>query len=94
MPATSTLGGNAVLKCIPRGYPVPLIVWKRGDQSLDTSGAKYSTESSGHVLNIRDLKRSDEGAYTCVSFNKLGNYTVDVQLTVQGNESGWNWILN
>ncbi|XP_071845497.1 scavenger receptor cysteine-rich type 1 protein M160-like isoform X2 [Apostichopus japonicus] len=81
-PATGQIRESVTLKCLPRGFPVPTIIWKRGEETLDVYGEKYSTQNSGRLLTISNISLSDEGTYTCICRNKLGQYTADIPVTV------------
>lgn len=92
-PATGQIRESITLKCLPRGFPVPTIIWKRGEETLDVYGEKYSTQNSGRLLTISNISLSDEGTYTCICRNKLGQYTADIPVTVLGKASISSYIL-
>ncbi|PIK36546.1 hypothetical protein BSL78_26621 [Apostichopus japonicus] len=92
-PATGQIRESVTLKCLPRGFPVPTIIWKRGEETLDVYGEKYSTQNSGRLLTISNISLSDEGTYTCICRNKLGQYTADIPVTVLGKASISSYIL-
>lgn len=48
------------------------------------SGDKYSVNEDGSELLIKDVKKVDEGDYTCVAKNKAGEKTDEVSLNVFG----------
>ncbi|XP_066930934.1 contactin-4-like isoform X2 [Clytia hemisphaerica] len=87
-PATSTqalIGGTAIINCVPNGAPVPKVYWKKLNTTLDvvTFDPRVRQTSIGS-LEIRDIKKSDEGIYVCVATNKLGTDEAAGELKVNG----------
>lgn len=48
------------------------------------SGDKYSLNEDGSELIIKDVKKVDEGDYTCIAKNKAGEKAEEVSLNVFG----------
>lgn len=48
------------------------------------SGDKYSLNEDGSELLIKDVKKVDEGDYTCMAKNKAGEKSEEVSLNVFG----------
>lgn len=48
------------------------------------SGDKYSLNEDGSELMIKDVKKVDEGDYTCIAKNKAGEKSDEVSLNVFG----------
>lgn len=48
------------------------------------SGDKYSLNEDGSELMIKDVKKVDEGDYTCIAKNKAGEKAQEVSLNVFG----------
>ncbi|XP_039629569.1 neural cell adhesion molecule 1 isoform X2 [Polypterus senegalus] len=63
---------NLTLICLVNGNPKPTITWKRNEKPLMMDTSKYSFNSDKSELNIRGIEKSDEGNYTCVAVNTLG----------------------
>lgn len=48
------------------------------------SGDKYSLNEDGSELMIKEVKKVDEGDYTCIAKNKAGEKAQEVSLNVFG----------
>ncbi|UJR16151.1 hypothetical protein I4U23_003062 [Adineta vaga] len=59
---------TAQLKCLVSGKPTPEIRWKKNGKIL--SEDEYGITQS-QILNIKDLRQSDTGNYTCEVFNSF-----------------------
>lgn len=46
------------------------------------AGDKYNLNADGSELIIKDVKKVDEGDYTCIAKNKAGEKTEEVSLNV------------
>ncbi|XP_053363174.1 neural cell adhesion molecule 1b isoform X1 [Clarias gariepinus] len=82
--ATADIGHSAMLACDADGFPEPTITWTRFLRStvLLESGDKYSFNEDGSEITIRDVKKLDEGDYTCIAKNKAGSNEEEVSLRV------------
>uniref|UniRef100_A0A8C6UT68 Neural cell adhesion molecule 1a n=1 Tax=Neogobius melanostomus TaxID=47308 RepID=A0A8C6UT68_9GOBI len=65
--ATADSGSTALLAC---------------DADVHLLGDKYSLNEDGSELLIRDVKKVDEGEYTCIARNKAGEKAEEVSLKV------------
>jgi len=88
----SSAGDIAVLSCKPpRGDPEPRIRWKKNGDLLSISSGD-GTDLSRRIsllddgsLQIRDLRREDEGQYICTAQNAAGSRdSKPAQLSVHG----------
>uniref|UniRef100_A0A6I8S547 Roundabout guidance receptor 2 n=1 Tax=Xenopus tropicalis TaxID=8364 RepID=A0A6I8S547_XENTR len=87
-PANQTLAvdGTAVLKCKTTGDPMPVISWlKEGFKGFIGRDARLSILDQG-TLQIKGLKVTDSGTYTCVATSSSGETTWSAVLEV--TESG------
>ena len=67
------IGQTATLSCTTTGIPAPNVTW------LDPNGTKISHEWQGRfaiiqekILHITSVKKSDQGIFTCLAENVLG----------------------
>ncbi|XP_064642804.1 basement membrane-specific heparan sulfate proteoglycan core protein-like isoform X7 [Lineus longissimus] len=67
-------GETVVISCEARGTPVPLIVWRLNWGHIPDP-PRVSTTSEGGIgtLTIRQIRESDQGAYTCEALNNKGS---------------------
>uniref|UniRef100_H3DQE6 Neural cell adhesion molecule 1a n=1 Tax=Tetraodon nigroviridis TaxID=99883 RepID=H3DQE6_TETNG len=79
--ATANVGASTVLACDADGFPDPVITWAHNGAVLE-SGDKYSLNEDGSELMIKDVKKVDEGEYTCTAKNKAGEKAQEVSLNV------------
>uniref|UniRef100_A0A3B3SB02 Roundabout, axon guidance receptor, homolog 2 (Drosophila) n=1 Tax=Paramormyrops kingsleyae TaxID=1676925 RepID=A0A3B3SB02_9TELE len=86
-PANQTLGvdGVALLKCQAAGDPIPTISWLKDGLSLLGKEPRMSLQEMGS-LQIRGLRMSDSGIYTCVAASSSGETSWSAFLEVR--ESG------
>ncbi|XP_047676751.1 neural cell adhesion molecule 1b isoform X15 [Tachysurus fulvidraco] len=82
--ATADISHSAMLACDADGFPEPTITWTRSPRSevLLESGNKYSFNDDGSEITIMDVKKLDEGDYTCIARNKAGTSEEEVSLQV------------
>ncbi|KAK1786500.1 hypothetical protein P4O66_017630 [Electrophorus voltai] len=78
--STSDMGHTATLACDADGFPKPVVSWTRNN-ALE-SGDKYRFSEDGSEMTIMDVKKLDEGDYTCVARNKAGKSEEEVSLRV------------
>lgn len=71
------------LSCVAQGVPQPSVSWKKDNTALVADRAHYSLSPDG-TLTVRQVALNDEGVYTCVASNVVGQDEADVQLQVQG----------
>nr|XP_046267053.1 neural cell adhesion molecule 1a isoform X4 [Scatophagus argus] len=79
--ATADIGSSALLACDADGFPEPTVTWAHNNIVLET-GDKYSLNEDGSELVIKDVKKVDEGDYTCIAKNKAGEKAEEVSLNV------------
>ncbi|GCC31495.1 hypothetical protein chiPu_0009953 [Chiloscyllium punctatum] len=66
-------GGTVTLTCVAAGVPTPIITWRLNWGHIPLSGRVTMTSQNGQgTLIIRDVKESDQGAYTCEAINAKG----------------------
>uniref|UniRef100_A0A673YE78 Neural cell adhesion molecule 1a n=1 Tax=Salmo trutta TaxID=8032 RepID=A0A673YE78_SALTR len=79
--ATADINQSAMLACDADGFPEPTVTWARNNIVLE-SDDKYSLNDDGSELIIKDVKKVDEGDYTCIARNKAGEKEEEVSLNV------------
>lgn len=78
------------LQCAAEGIPKPAITWvKDGRPVAGQQRAKILNE--GRLLQIRDVKVSDTGRYTCIAVNAAGQADSRQDISVHGG--CYNFIL-
>jgi len=89
-------GKEAILSCGVSGYPPPRVEWTltRPDglvvsmpsddlrKSIQARGGPDSFQVTGWLL-LQDLDPEDEGMYTCIGKNKLGEAVASASMTVR-----------
>ena len=83
-----TEGDTVSLSCKADGNPVPTISWTINGSPIDVRGnSRISFSENKEQLTIRNVERTDSGAYRCVARNTFGNATSDAaSLDIQCNE--------
>nr|XP_046181380.1 neural cell adhesion molecule 1-like isoform X17 [Oncorhynchus gorbuscha] len=79
--ATADINQSVMLACDADGFPEPTVTWARNIIVLESSD-KYSLNDDGSELIIKDVKKVDEGDYTCIARNKAGEKEEEVSLNV------------
>ncbi|XP_056141511.1 neural cell adhesion molecule 1a [Lampris incognitus] len=79
--ATADIGSTAMLACDADGFPEPIVTWARNNVVLENDD-KYSLNEDGSELIIKDVRKVDEGDYTCIAKNKAGEKVEEVSLNV------------
>lgn len=79
--ATADIGASALLACDADGFPEPTVTWAHNNIVLESSD-KYSLNEDGSELIIKDVRKVDEGDYTCIAKNKAGEKAEEVSLNV------------
>ncbi|XP_066493850.1 basement membrane-specific heparan sulfate proteoglycan core protein isoform X4 [Tiliqua scincoides] len=66
-------GETIRFSCVAIGVPTPIITWRLNWGHIPSSHRVSITSENGHgTLVIRDVKESDQGAYTCEAINARG----------------------
>ncbi|XP_041090749.1 neural cell adhesion molecule 1-like isoform X11 [Polyodon spathula] len=79
--ATSDIGQSATLICDADGFPEPAVSWARVKNVLEESD-KYSFTEDGSQMTILNVKKEDQGEYTCIAKNKAGETEQEISLNV------------
>ncbi|XP_060792120.1 neural cell adhesion molecule 1a isoform X1 [Neoarius graeffei] len=79
--ATADIEQAVTLACYADGYPEPTVTWVRNNVVL-VANEKYSVNDDGSELTIKDVKKLDEGDYTCIARNKAGEKQEEISLKV------------
>ena len=84
-------GDNLLVTCQASGNPTPMIQWFKDNLRVYTgnqSGIIISQSSNGIVtssqLTVIEFENEGQGVYSCVAFNKLGNYSRFFQVKAVG----------
>ena len=82
---TKKEGENTSLSCNATGNPKPTISWYKDDTKINAGAdSRVSISEDDTQLTITNVSRNDDGQYTCVASNSLGNSTSNsATLTVQ-----------
>ncbi|KAM8770634.1 myosin light chain kinase, smooth muscle isoform 2-T2 [Rhynchonycteris naso] len=76
-------GQDFVLQCSVQGNPVPRVTWLLNEQLIRYA---HSTWEAGVAeLHIQDALPEDDGIYTCLAENPLGQVSCSAKVTVHGN---------
>ncbi|XP_040858575.1 myosin light chain kinase, smooth muscle isoform X1 [Ochotona curzoniae] len=80
-----TEGQDFVLRCSVQGAPVPRITWLLNGQPIRYA---HSTCAAGVAeLHIQDALPEDDGTYTCLAENALGQVACSARVTVHEKKS-------
>ena len=82
---TKAEGENAFLSCNVTGNPKPAVSWYKDDTKINAGAdSRVGISEDGTQLTITNVSINDDGQYTCVANNSLGNSTSNpATLTVQ-----------
>uniref|UniRef100_A0A8C6KEM4 Roundabout, axon guidance receptor, homolog 2 (Drosophila) n=1 Tax=Nothobranchius furzeri TaxID=105023 RepID=A0A8C6KEM4_NOTFU len=88
-PSNQTLGadGVALLKCQAAGDPIPSVSWLKDGVSLLGKDSRMSLQELGS-LQIKNIKLSDSGIYTCVATSSSGETSWSAFLEVKESQGG------
>ncbi|XP_072430294.1 netrin receptor DCC isoform X1 [Chiloscyllium punctatum] len=74
-------GRNAVMECCVSGFPTPTVMWKKGDELVQTRSRKYSMLAGSNLL-IKSVTEQDAGLYTCVANSENKTVGASAELSV------------
>ncbi|KAG8518077.1 Neurofascin, partial [Galemys pyrenaicus] len=77
-----TLYNRTRLDCPFFGSPIPTLRWFKNGQGSNLDGGNYHVYENGS-LEIKMLRKEDQGIYTCVATNILGKAENQVRLEVK-----------
>ena len=86
---TAIVGDSTYLPCVAIGNPAANISWQHKGQPL-TNNPRFTVKSNGSLI-IEDIRREDEGVYTCTPFNKWTGKKKHATLQVLGISFAYNW---
>ncbi|XP_027729989.1 roundabout homolog 2 isoform X2 [Vombatus ursinus] len=96
-PANQTLAvdGTALLKCKTTGDPLPVISWLKEGFTFLGRDPRTSLQEQG-TLQIKNLRISDTGTYTCVATSSSGetSWSAVLDVTESGATISKNYDLN
>ncbi|XP_054901265.1 roundabout homolog 2 isoform X4 [Poeciliopsis prolifica] len=87
-PSNQTLGMDSValLKCQASGDPIPSVSWLKDGVSLLGKDSRMSLQELGS-LQIKNIKLSDSGIYTCVATSSSGETSWSAFLEVKDSSA-------
>uniref|UniRef100_A0A4W3I9X8 DCC netrin 1 receptor n=1 Tax=Callorhinchus milii TaxID=7868 RepID=A0A4W3I9X8_CALMI len=74
-------GRDGILECSVSGFPAPLVIWKKGDEIIQTRSRKHSLLAGSNLL-IRGVTEIDAGLYTCATSYRNETISASAELTV------------
>lgn len=74
-------GSDLTLQCQVRGYPVPVITWRKDDVKMNSNNRVLTKE--GGELFLKGLAQMDNGVYSCEASNDFGTDRERVKISVQ-----------
>ena len=83
-PLQSPQGGQALLRYMVTGSPLPEVQWLRGSYRIQPSGfciIVNNSDGSGFI-QIKSIKQDDSGIYTCKASNQFGEASCSAELVV------------
>ncbi|CAL8268136.1 unnamed protein product [Boreogadus saida] len=90
--ATARLGESAQFVCQATGEPRPRILWiSPGHHIISVSSDRYQVMENG-VLVVKRVTLADEGKYTCIARNPIGEDVKNFQMEVESQEPSINGI--
>ncbi len=71
------------IKCIATGIPPPRVTWNVDGKPL-LAGSRIELLNNGSQLRLLGVQSSQEGRYSCIARNKIGQAEADIFLEVTG----------
>ncbi|EEC16694.1 peroxidase, putative [Ixodes scapularis] len=65
-------GDNVEFICHAGGFPAPQLSWYKDGQRLKADGVHVKNLHGGKVIKLYDVRRQEQGVYTCHAQNSLG----------------------
>ncbi|XP_007528962.3 myosin light chain kinase, smooth muscle isoform X1 [Erinaceus europaeus] len=78
-------GQDFVLQCSVQGYPMPQITWLLNGQPIQY--ARSTCEAGVAELHVQDALPEDDGTYSCLAKNPLGQVSCSALVTVHEKKS-------
>ncbi|EEC17367.1 hemicentin, putative [Ixodes scapularis] len=77
-------GEDAEVPCLARGHPPPSTRWfRRSSRGLTPVASRPGTVHLPGLLVLRSAVESDQGRYTCLANNSVGEDRMDTELLVR-----------
>ncbi|XP_077560088.1 cell adhesion molecule Dscam1-like isoform X1 [Haemaphysalis longicornis] len=83
----AALGEDAEMPCLARGHPAPSTRWFRRSPRGTLSPVRAGSLHLPGALLLRSVRESDQGRYTCLANNSVGEDRTDTELLVRPNAS-------
>lgn len=74
-------GRTVILQCDAKGKPTPTLVWHSGGAEIQQDD-HFKVLGEGEFLEIRDMRETDKGVYSCIAENKAGRDQLDFNVDV------------
>lgn len=89
MGSSTRIGGRLVLATTSRGTSVPAKTFYHNAEKIDLMNSRYAltTDDSTAALFINNVRKSDEGIYTCISENEDGIASTSTYITFFNDEN-------
>ena len=89
-PSSQLLSAGQVAQfvCLTQGVPRPQVEWLKDGEEVMGEGEEGRVEIlAGRVLVVRNVSTADDGVYSCVASNSLGNTSQEFDLAVAGRHN-------
>ncbi|XP_071810377.1 uncharacterized protein [Asterias amurensis] len=85
---TALTGKSVTLTCTATGIPAPTVIWlSPNDTEITHDWQGRFAILRGQILHITPVEKHDEGTYTCLAQNILGEGRAEVNLTLTTSKS-------
>jgi hemicentin len=75
-------GETGSFRCVVQSWPSSNIVWLRERKTLKNATGAIEISSDGTLLSIVNVRPAEEGSYTCLATNEVGEVHTDAWLQV------------